>query len=49
VLTLDFISPDVGSAREPAANGPLWTTIDGGHTWASVTMVAGRYVLPERG
>lgn len=44
-LTLDFISPDVGSALEPAANGPLWTTIDGGRTWASVTIAAGPYVL----
>lgn len=44
-LTLDFISPDIGSASEPVANGPLWTTVDGGLTWASVTIVAGPYVL----
>jgi hypothetical protein len=44
-LTLDFMSPDIGSAREPAVNGPLWTTVDGGRTWASVTIVAGPYVV----
>jgi photosystem II stability/assembly factor-like uncharacterized protein len=44
-LTLDFISSAVGSAREPVANGPLWTTVDGGRTWARVTIVAGPYVV----
>jgi photosystem II stability/assembly factor-like uncharacterized protein len=44
-LTLDFISPDVGSAREPAANGPLWTTVDGGLTWTKVVIQAGPYTV----
>jgi photosystem II stability/assembly factor-like uncharacterized protein len=44
-LTLDFISPDVGSAREPAANGPLWTTVDGGLTWTKVVIRAGPYTV----
>ena len=44
-MTLDFISPAIGSAREPVANGPVWTTVDGGRTWASVTIAAGPYVV----
>jgi len=44
-LTLGFISPAIGSAREPAANGPVWTTVDGGRTWTRVTIEAGPYLV----
>ena len=44
-LELDFISPDDGSASDPADRTPLWSTTDGGHTWSKVVIDAGPYVL----
>ena len=44
-LVLDFISPEVGTASDPADRTPLWSTTDGGKTWSKVTIDAGPYVL----
>ncbi len=44
-LNLDFISPDIGTASDPANHSPLWSTTDGGKTWARVAILAGPYVV----
>jgi photosystem II stability/assembly factor-like uncharacterized protein len=44
-LEFDFISPEVGSASDPADRTPLWSTTDGGKTWAKIVIDAGPYVL----
>jgi photosystem II stability/assembly factor-like uncharacterized protein len=44
-LQLDFISPEVGAASDPADRTPLWSTTDGGKTWTKVVIDAGPYVL----
>ena len=44
-LELDFISPEIGSASDPADRYPLWSTADGGRTWTKVVIDAGPYVL----
>jgi photosystem II stability/assembly factor-like uncharacterized protein len=44
-LELDFISPEIGTASDPADRTPLWSTTDGGRTWAEVVIDAGPYVL----
>jgi photosystem II stability/assembly factor-like uncharacterized protein len=42
---LDFMSPTIGTASDPADRTPLWSTIDGGKTWTKVVIDAGPYVL----
>jgi photosystem II stability/assembly factor-like uncharacterized protein len=44
-LELVFISPEVGTASDPADRYPLWSTTDGGMTWTKVAIDAGPYVL----
>lgn len=44
-LNLDFISPDIGTASDPANHSPLWSTTDGGKTWTRVAILAGPYVV----
>jgi photosystem II stability/assembly factor-like uncharacterized protein len=44
-LELDFMSPEVGTASDPADRTPLWSTTDGGVTWDKVAIDAGPYVL----
>lgn len=44
-LELDFISPEIGTASDPADRTPMWSTTDGGMTWTKVVIDAGPYVL----